>query len=188
MKDETDRPRGEMDVLKFYIWLMLLMTVAVAGFYWKMSSDVEDVQKNLKQGQTWMPEFAKQGADIEAMLKVHKTNAEDEAREQAIKWFSTIWRKRGIANESMVPGQWKVPPISASKGTMRYFEEQYDIGFNSRNPLSREAIAAFCYEVEKSSTRLRVIDLDIRRTDKENFEKDAWSGKAVIGYRHAKTD
>ena len=54
--------------------------------------------------------------------------------------------------------------------------------------LPRQSIAEFCYEVEKASTRLRIIELELHRTDKENFDKDEWSGKATIGYRHSKTD
>jgi hypothetical protein len=188
VRDDVGRPRSEMDVLKFFIWLMVVMTLAVAGFYWKMSSDVDEVQRNLKQGNSWMPEFAKEGAEIQAMMNVHKTNKEDAARDQPFSWFAGIWRKRGIPNDSMVPQAWTVPPKSESKGAMRYFEERIDMGFNNKAPLSRQQIVEFCHEVEKSSTRLRVLELDLRRADKDNFDKDLWSGKATIGYRHPRID
>jgi hypothetical protein len=188
MKDDADRPRSEMDVLKFYIWLMLVMTVALAVFFWIVSSDLDDTRKNLQQGQTWTKEFADEASEIQAMLNVHATNKEDAARDNPLSWFANVWRSRGINDQSIVPQAWAVPPRSDTKGSMRYYEENIDVQFNSRAPLTRQQIAEFCHEVEKRSTRLRILELDVRRVDRDTFDKDAWTGKAKIGYRHAKLD
>lgn len=186
MKDTEARPPAEMDVLKFYIWLMVVMTLALGGFYWKVWSDVDATQTNLRQGQTWKKDFETMQAEIQGMLNVHRNNKEDIARDAPQTWFSSIWRRRGINDASMQPGAWKVPPSFNARG--KYYEEQIDMSFNSKSPLPRQSIAEFCHEIEKSSTRLRIIELDIRRTDKDNYEKDEWAGKVTVGYRHARQD
>jgi len=186
MKDESGAPKNEMDVLKFYIWLMVVLTLALGIFFWKVWSDLDTTRKNLQQGGVFRKEFAEMQSKISGMLNVYRNNKEDIARDAPQTWFSSIWRRCNIADPSMQPGAWKVPPDFNAKG--KYYEEQIDMGFNVRSPLTREAIAKFCHEVEKSSTRLRVLVLEVRRTDKDAFEKDEWAGKAVIGYRHARND
>jgi hypothetical protein len=180
MRDETGRPQSEMDVLKFYIWLMVVMTVVLAGFFWTVWRDLEDTRQNIKLGQTLSKEFAERQAEIQGMLRVYTTNKEDAARDAPQLWFSTIWQRKGINTNSVNPGSWTSSFVSKGK----YTEERIDMGFNPRAPLPRQQIAEFCHEVEKSSTRQRVLELDIRRVDRENFDKDEWTGKATIGFRH----
>lgn len=187
MKDIADRPQTDMDFLKFYIWLMLVMTLVLAGiFWWLVWMKLEDTEKNLAQGRAWTKDFAQMQSEIQGMLNVHQNNKEDIARDAPETWFSGIWRRKGINDASMRPGPWKVPPSFNAKG--RYYEEQIDMNFDPKAPLSRKSIAEFCHEIEKSSTRLRVIELDLRRASKDDFDKDEWGGKATIGYRHARQD
>jgi hypothetical protein len=185
MKDAAERPGSEMDVLKFYIWLMLVMTLALLGFYWSVWNDVDTVRRSIAQGQAWKKEFAKNEAEIGQMLKVYETNNEEQAREAPETWFSTIWRSRGINDASVGMGPWKLPPRFDAKG--KYYEEQIDMKFNPKSPLARQSILEFLHKIESSSTRLRVIELDVRRADKDAYD-DKWAGGATIGYRHARTD
>ncbi len=186
MRDAAAGSRSEMDVLKFYIWLMLVMTVALAAFFWKVWSDLDEVNANLAFGRKSMGEFAQEKREIKGMLDVYTSNKEDVARDAPQTWFSNIWRRCGIPDASMHPGAWRFPADWNVKG--KFYEERIDMTFDRRAPLARQAIAQFVHAVEASSTRLRVIELELARTDKEDFEKDQWGGKAVIGYRHAKTD
>jgi hypothetical protein len=187
VKDETARPQSDMDVLKFYIWLMVVMTLMLAGiFWWLVWVKLDETQKNLAHGTAWMKDFAQQQSEIQAMLNVHRNNKEDIARDAPQTWFSSIWRRKGINDASMAPGSWKVPPSFNAKG--KFYEEQIDMKFNPRAPLPRQSIAEFCHEVEKSSTRLRIIELTVNRASKDDFDKDEWGGTATIGYRHARQD
>ncbi len=182
MKDESDRPQSEMDVLKFYVWLMLVMTVVLAGLFWYVWNELDATRTNLQVGQKAAKDFADQQAAIQGMMKVYTNNKEDAARDAPNSWFSAIWTRKGINTNSMQPGAWKFPPDYNAKG--RYSEERIDMGFNAKAPLPRQSIVEFCHEIEKSSTRLRILELDITRVDKENFDKDEWSGKVTVGYRH----
>lgn len=191
MRDETARPKNEMDILKFYIWLMLVMTVALAVFTWIVMRDVEETRKNLALGRSLVAKDAKDGflkmqGEIQAMLNVYKSNKEDMARDAPGTWFSSVWRRRQIPDAAMIPGAWKYPARFDTRG--KYWEEQIGMDFNRKSPLSRQAIVEFCHEVEKSSTRLRVIELKVSRVDKENFDKDEWYGTSLIGFRHARND
>jgi hypothetical protein len=186
MKDDDARPQSEMDVLKFYIWLMAVMTLALAGFFWKVWTDLDSVKKNRAFGEAQMNDkkdgFGKMQSEIQGMLGVYKSNKEDLARDSPLTWFSSAWRRVGIPDASMQSGAWKVPPDYNAKG--KFAEERIEMSFSARNPLPRKQIAQFCHEIEKNSTRLRIIELEVRRTDKDNFEKDEWSGKCVVGFRH----
>jgi len=120
------------------------------------------------------------------MLNVYKNNKEDVAGESPNLWFSNVCQRVGINALNIGFGTWRVPARFDSKG--KYWEEQYDLSINSKSPLPRETIAKLCHEIEKSSTRLRVLDLTVNRAEKDGLEKDDWSGKIFIGYRHARVD
>ena len=186
MKDIDARPQTEIDVLKFYIWLMVVMTLALLGALWYVWDQRDATEKNYALGQTWKDDFEKQQAEIVGMLNVYRTNKEDVARYSPNVWFPALWTKCGIQNTSMALGQWKVPPTYNNKG--KFYEETIDIGVNRKAPLPRQSIVEFCYIIEKSSTRLRILELDVGRTDKDNFDKDEWTGKLTVGYRHARLD
>jgi len=186
VKDEADRPTSEMDVLKFYIWLMVVMTLALGGFFWHVWSKLEATKANLQQGANLVKDFEQQQAEIQNMLHVYGTNKEDVARDSPMTWFSNIWNRCGINANNLQPGVWKVPPRFDAKS--KFYEEQIDMTVNAKTPLSREVVAKFCHEIEKSSTRLRILELNINRADKDGLEKDDWAGKISIGYRHARLD
>ena len=185
MKDLAARPQSEMDVLKFYIWLMVVMTLALVATLWIASSQLEATKMNLHQGVTWKKDFEQQQAEILAMLNTYKSNKEDVARYSPHTWFSALWTQRGVDKASLNPSNWK-PARFDAKG--KYYEEAIDIDIATKAPLPRKSIVEFCYDIEKSSTRLRVLELDVRRTDANNLETDAWAGKVTVGYRHARMD
>ena len=186
MKNEALRPTSEMDVLKFYIWLMVVMTLALAGFFWHAWSRLDATRTNLAQGEKLKKDFETDQAAIASMLNVYKNNKEDIARDQPMTWFSNVWNRCGINANSLQPGAWRVPPRLDTRG--KFYEEQIDMTINPKAALPREQIAKFCHEIEKASARLRILELDVRRADKDGLEKDDWSGKFFVGYRHARVD
>ena len=186
MKDLAARPQSEIDVLKFYIWLMVVMTLALIGALWFASDQLETTKKNLAFGVSLKDDFEKQQGEILGMLNVYKNNKEDVARYSPFTWFSALWVKRGVANTSMQAGTWRVPPAFNAKG--KFYEESIDMGVNAKAPLPRQAVVDFCYDIEKASTRLRILELEVRRADTNSFDKDEWAGKVTVGYRHARMD
>lgn len=186
MKTEASRPGAELDVLKFYIWLMAVMTLALAGFFWHVWSQLESTKSNLRAGVAMKKQFERDQAEIQGMLSVYKNNKEDVARDAPMTWFSNVWNRCGINANSLQPGAWRVPPRLDARG--KFYEEQIDMSIPPKSPLPREQIAKFCHEIEKASARLRVLELDVKRADKDGLEKDDWSGKIFIGYRHARVD
>ena len=183
MSDEAAAPGDELDVLKVYVWVMLLMSVALAVVLWLMHERATNAKSRVEKGNKKLIEFAEAKQEIQAMINVYKTNKEDEARDTPLTWFSEIWRKRaGILDPSIKFGEWDESPRFDHKGN--YYEENISIGFSARAPLPREKIAALCHEIERASTRLRVLELKISRAGKrDQLDGNEWHGKVMIGYR-----
>ncbi len=93
-------------------------------------------------------EFAESQAAIEGMLKTHKNNKEDVARDQPLTWFSTVWRRCGIDNASMgdviqALAEGKTTATALAKAYLARIEA-YDRGgpaLNSVRELNPEALA-----------------------------------------------
>jgi hypothetical protein len=184
VKDADAPSRGaEMDVLKVYVWGMLGVTVVFAGLAWWWDAKEADLRKTVVHArETRLPQIAQAKRDIQGMLKVFKANKEDEARLQPLTWFSTIWKSQGINEASIQILAWKDPPEPGHDGS--YVEEKITIKFLQRSPLRREQIGKFLHAIERSSTRLRVIEMRVQRAGRdESMSADEWYGEAVVGYR-----
>ncbi len=185
MKDDAPAPADELDVLKVYVWVMLVMTVVLAVVVWIFWKKVDNLTYRVQQGRDYMEEMAEAKNEIKAMLNVYKDNREDEAREKPLTWFSAVWRRKGIRDQSIKPLSWRDPPLWNPKG--KFYEEQITIQFVSKQPMKRKLIVDFCHEIERASTRLRIIELQLKRPKKDDFEQDNWYGSVVVGYRKLPT-
>ena len=184
MSKEAPSGAGELDVVKIYIWFMAVFTVLFAGGVWYLRNDVQKSETQYDVATKKFDALAKSRGEITSMLNVYRDNKEDQARSNPFTWFANAWRRTGIPDSSIKMGAWEDPRYD-SKG--KFYEETIRIGVESRNPLTRKQIVDFCHEVERASTRLRILELDLNRAkSKEGLEKDEWSGKVTIGYRRAK--
>lgn len=174
---------GEVDALKLYVWVMVIASVAGAGVTWWLARKTAALQKSIEAADEALPELADAKNQIQQMLEAFKKNKEDEARDQPLTWFQARWTAVGIQGPSIQPDAWKVPPDISQDGT--YFEEKIGLKFSNRNPLRREQIARFAHEIERSSTRLRILRLELRRNGREDtIANDEWNGGCDVGYRY----
>lgn len=183
MKDDTAPSSGaEMDVLRVYVWGMLGVTLVFAGLAWWWDGRESDLRRTVENARADLPKLAQAKREIQQMLKVYKTNKEDEVRRSHLTWFTTVFKAQGITEDSVGILSWKDPPEPGPDGS--YVEEKIGIKFHQKKPLSRAQIGRFLHAVERSSTRLRVIEMRVQRAGKEEtLAEDAWYGEAVIGYR-----
>jgi hypothetical protein len=179
--DDTG-PGDELDLLKVFVWLMLVMTVALAVVWFVVKTKREDAEQLFQSGKRQMAQLAEEKGDIQAMLKVYETNSEDLARNEPLSWFSKIWQSKGITRENIQLGVWRDPPEYKQKGG--YIEESIGMKVQRRNPLPRRKIAEFCHAIEQQSARIRVIELKLIRPDKGTFDSDLWYGDLKVGYRY----
>ncbi len=187
MKSESAEPPpvGQADVFKIYVWAMLLPIVILAGLYFWASDRAEAAEKSVKQGQRLLKKFAEAKSEVNSLLQVYSDNNEEDARYEPFTWFSEIWKRKGIDNASLNLGAWREQPLYVVKGG--YYEEQIEIKVVSKKPLEREAIAKLCHEIERQSTRLRILELKLsRKLKKGEYDKNEWSGRIQIGYRWQK--
>jgi hypothetical protein len=173
----------ELDLIKVYVWVMVAMTVVLAGVVWFTNSRLAETQKRIEFARDSLPVFAESKQEISAMLSVYTANKEDEAREQPMTWFPRVWGRKGIENASIKPGAWQ-EKFNARGG----FDEDFiEMKFDNKNPLTRAQIGGFCHEIERESARLRIIQLKLRRAGKkDSFEEDEWTGSVTVGYRKAR--
>jgi hypothetical protein len=185
-KSDAAPPAGpEADVFKIYVWAMLVPIVVLAGLYFWAADRAEAAEKSVAQGRKLLDDFAEAKSEVNSLLKVYSDNNEEDARYEPFTWFSGIWQRKGIDNSAINLGAWRDQPLYVVKGG--YYEEQIEIKVNSKNPLPRESIAKLCHEIERASTRLRILELKLsRKLKKDEYDKDEWSGRIQIGYRWQK--
>ena len=150
---------------------------------WFTNTQVEDTNKRIEFARNNLESFAETKQEVNAMLNVYTANKEDEARLQPLTWFSRVWQRKGITDQSIRPGAWQEKYNARGN-----FDENFiELKFDNKNPLSRKQIGEFCHEIERASTRLRLIELKLRRAGrKDSFEEDTWSGSVTVGYRKAR--
>jgi len=180
---DSQGPGDELDLIRVYIWVMVAMTLVLGGVVWFTNTQVEDAQKQIAYARRNLVPFSEKKQEINAMLSVYTANKEDEAREQPLTWFSRVWGRKGIEGSSVRPGAWQ-----EKFNTRGGFDEDFiDLKFDNKHPLTRRQIGEFCHEIERTSARLRVIQLKLRRAGKKDaYEDDAWSGSVTVGYRKAR--
>jgi len=183
MKSDSPAAGDELDVVKVYIWVMVVMTVVLLGVVWYTSGQVTDTQKKVASAEKSFTPFAETKQEIQSMLNVYTANREDEARLQPNTWFSRVWQRKGINDQSMRPQAW----TEKFNARGNFDENSIELKFDNKNPLTRQQIGQLCHEIERESTRLRLIELKLRRAGrKDSYDEDAWSGSVVVGYRKAR--
>ncbi len=184
MKSEKTPAIGdEIDLIKVYIWVMLFLTVALGGVLWYTVDKVQNTEKLVAAAEKNLEKFSTNKDEILAMLSVFESNKEDEARDRPNTWFSRVWQRVNIPEGSIRPEAW------AQKYYPRgnFDEERITLKFENKKPLSRKDIGRFCHEVEHASTRLRIIELKLRRAGKKDeYKPKEWWGEVTVGYRKAR--
>ena len=183
MKTDTPAQGDELDLIKVYIWVMLAMTVVLGGVVWLTHSQVAETRDRVEFARRNLAEFEQAKREIRAMLDVYTANKEDEARLQPLTWFSRGWKQKGIDDQSVRPQAWQEKYNARGN-----FDENFiELKFDNRNPLTRKQIGELCHEIERASTRLRLLELKLRRAGrKDDYEADEWHGSVTVGYRKAR--
>lgn len=178
----ADAP-GEMDAVKVFVVGMAAVSAIGAGVVWWLHGEVETTEATVASARGALKEVAEGRYEVTQMLKAYRKNKEDEARDQPLTWFQSIWKSIGIPDNSIQPVAWKVPADIGPDGS--YKEESISIKFSNKNPLTRAMVGQFLHRVEQSSSRLRVLSFSVRRSGRdETLAEDQWTGQCEIGYRY----
>ena len=184
-KTDVTENEGGADLVRIYIWVALLVSVALGGVLWWMNGRLEKSQKTLVAAKRKLPQFAKDKVRIEQMLNVFSNNKEEDARRRPNTWFPAIWSKKGLPDASVRLGAWSEKYVPRDN----YDEHQIEFKFDAKNPLSRRQIVSLAHEIERASTRLRVLEMKLGRAKSsrtEEFKPNDWTGKLTVGYRVAR--
>lgn len=174
---------GEIDALKVYVWGMVAVSVVAGGLVWWLRGRTDELTTTVKSARTALNDLARDKREIVAMLGAYRQNKEDEARNQPLTWFQSVWKGAGIPDNSIQLDAWKVPPDIGPDGS--YKEEKIGVKFSNKNPLRRDLVGQFLHRVEHSSSRLRILTLQLRRAGRDDtLANDEWTGQCDVGYRY----
>ena len=184
MKSDTAAAGEELDLIRIYIWVMAAMTVALCGVLWYTKVKLDRTEKLVATGQRSLKKFSTDKEEIVAMLGVFESNKEDEARRRPMTWFSRVWQQKQIPEGSIRPEAWDSKYFSRGN----FDEERITLKFDNKKTMSRAQIGGFCHEIERSSQRLRIIELKLSRDSrrKEGLGDSDWYGEVMVGYRKAR--
>ncbi len=185
MKAERTEVGDDMDLVKVYIWLMAALSVGLGGVLWYFSGQVDQTDKLVNTARKKMDAFSDQKEDVLAMLNVFTNNQEEQAREHPMTWFPRRWQRKGISDQSVRPGAW----VEKYYPRGNFDEHRIEFKFDNKKPLSRQHIGEFAHAIERDSTRLRIIEMKMRRASgarNEEYKPEDWSGEIVVGYRKAR--
>lgn len=181
--DASASPADDGDMLKVYVYGMLALAAVGGGLIWWGRGEIEAARRTVGNAKAKLPEMAQHQREIEAMLAVFERNKEDEAKTAPITWFTSIWQRKGVQKDQILPGEWK----QADGPDGSCWEDRFTLKFSDKQPMTRAQIGNFLHEVERSSTRMRVLEMSIQRSGKkENIEQDIWQGNCMVGYRRPK--
>lgn len=134
MKTDTPAQGEELDVVKLYLWLMLAITVAVGGAIWYHKTRVDELRARVTSARAGLAGMVAAKQQITSMLGVYAANKEDEARRTPGTWFSRVWQRKGISDQSVRPQTW----VERYNQRGNFDESQLEIKIDNKNPLRRE--------------------------------------------------
>lgn len=179
--EKSEALGDELDLLKVFFWLLLVLTIALTGVWLWHRNKLEDKQALIKEARAKLLPLASQKAEVQAMMSVYTTNKEEDATERPLIWFANAWRSVGITDSAInFPGEWK----EETKARDGYVQKFVTLKFRKQEPLKREQIAKLAHAIETRSTRIRVIEMEMRRAGGRDDLGDKWSGELKVGFRY----
>lgn len=179
-KAPAEAPADELDLLKLYFWLLLVLTVALAGVWLYHRSVLQDKLALAEDGRRRLAPLAEEKQAVQAMMNVYTTNKEDDATERPLTWFSNAWTRVGIPDSAIKLDPWK----EETKSREGFIQKYATLRFRKQEPLTREQIAKLAHAIEAQSTRIKVIELEMRRAGGREDVTDAWAGELKVGFRY----
>lgn len=178
---KSEAIRGdELDLLKLFFWLLLVLTIALTGVWLWHRNKLEEKLALIDEARSKLLPLASQKAEVQAMMSVYTTNKEEDATERPLIWFANAWRQAGLTDSAVKPDPWK----EETKSRDGYVQKFATLKFRKQEPLTREQIARLAHAIETRSTRIRVIEMEMRRAGGRDDLGDKWSGQLKVGFRY----
>ena len=176
---DPDAPKPEVDAVKGFIFVMIILTVALGVFQFVKSGELSEVENDLRSARANGPRVRDMSNEIQAYLDLIRNSEETVLLKNPETFFKNIYSSNDVrAPDKDVTVGKKEDQRNAKD---RYTEYYWDIDIRN---LDRRAVAAFMWWVENKSPKAKSIDVLVRRQAKKD-ETEVWDGRFRIGYRIA---
>jgi hypothetical protein len=181
-KDDPATPRAEIDAVKGFIVVMLVLIVALGVFIVITKNELSEYETAIAQSK---PQVRKLGTDslkVRAYLDLIKGSKETVLQNYPEQYFGNIYRSSDIG---IPQGRVKLDgPKSERNNREKYTEISWELDFED---VDRKQATLFLYGVEKNSPKARIIEISLRRNRKKDARPDSWDANFSVGYRVAGT-
>ena len=175
-KDKNAAPRAEVDAVKGFIFVMIILILALGVFTVITNNQLADYEQVLQTTKRYTRSFADQANDIRAYLKLMQDSEDTQLRKYPINFFGSIYTQPdiGIPQSDVTTRPMKDTKVRNEGYTEYYWE------LNIKK-IDRTQAARFLWGVENKNPKAKTIEIRMRRDEKQG--EDAWKGDFRIGYR-----
>ncbi len=178
---EGSAPRGEVDAVKAFIVVMLVLDVALGVFILITAGKLSDVDRlGLARAKAMAPKMTTTALQIQEYLKLIGDSGETTLLTSPERFFGNIYQSVGIDPKQVAVG----PQKDSVNRRDKYTEYSWDLEVSD---ITRKQAALFAHGVETSSPKARIIEMTLRRSKKKDAPEDTWDARFKIGYRAAGT-
>ncbi|MHC4470897.1 MAG: hypothetical protein ACYS99_08015 [Planctomycetota bacterium] len=175
-KDLSDQPRQEVDAVKGFIVVMIVLIMALGVFIVITMGKLSDYEQSIDTAKKVARTLGKKCFDIQAYLNLMKESGDTILIQSPERFFGQFYTKAGVDTSQVT--------LSDKKDTYnrkdKYTEIYWDLDIREIN---REQAAQFLWGVENRSPKARTLQVSMRRNKKKG--EDVWDGRFRIGYRVA---
>jgi len=165
----------EVDVVRaaiYFLGILLVGLVVVLGVLLHLRDGYREA---VGEGEKRLPELARTYDQVRRLLKSYQEGKAEQARKETQTWMKERYGAAQIADGQVAIGPWR------SRPTKDYDENAVQVTIDG---VSREIAMHFVWNVERVSTKMRTLDLRLRRTTGvKDAEADSWKLVVTFGYR-----
>lgn len=173
-------PRQEVDAVKGFIFVMVLLTIALGVFIIITKGQVEDYEKVLATAESQALPLADLSLKSREFLKLIEDSDDTTLMNYPERFFGSIYGQPDIGISGNQVG---LDPQNEYKNKKKkYTEIFWPIHMDN---ITREQACLFLWGVEAKSPKAKTIELRMRRDPKKG--EDKWRADFKIGYRIAGT-
>jgi hypothetical protein len=175
---DLDQPRQEVDAVKGFIVVMVLLILALGVFIVITMGKLSDYEKSIDSAKRVARDMAKKCFAIQAYLNLMKESGDTMLIKSPERFFGQFYTRAGVDTAQVTLSDKKDNYNRKDK----YTEVYWDIDIRD---IDRNQATQFLWGVENRSPKARTLQVSMRRNKKKG--EDIWDGRFRIGYRVAGT-
>jgi len=165
----------DFDVVKFTMWLGVVLLVAVLAGKWWVGGLYEDEQVRLRTMKTMLKEIGKYSGEIE----FREQELEEDSFVKYVNTPATFFQQCARAAAIDSNADYKMVPKAPDDNPAGFRDTQFTITMKKGREMERRKIARLCYAVETESPRVKLVSADLR-LEHRDAELDLWKATLIF--------